>query len=82
MAKEITLRDMMQLSRLGLPVYILEGDTKERLIIAGICSQIYHILDNSLLSCRVLAIDADHPSYKGLCIFLREELVECQNSKA
>ena len=36
--KKITLRDVLQLSRLRQHVYILKD---EQLIIAGICSQIY-----------------------------------------
>ena len=65
--KKITLRDVLQLSRLGQHVYILKD---EQLIIAGICSQIYLILDESLLNSRVLTIDTEYYTSKGLVLYL------------
>ena len=65
--KKITLRDVLQLSRLGQHVYILKD---EQLIIAGICSQIYRILDESLLNSRVLTIDTEYYTSKGLVVYL------------
>lgn len=64
---KITLRDALQLSRLGQHVYILKD---EQLIIAGICSQIYRILDESLLNSRVLTIDTECYTSKGLVLYL------------
>ena len=63
----ITLRDVLQLIRLGQNVYILKD---EQLIIAGICSQIYRILDESLLNSRVLTIDTEYYTSKGLVLYL------------
>lgn len=65
--KKITLRDVLQLSRLGQHVYILKD---EQLIIAGICSQIYRILDEPLLNSRVLTIDTEYYTSKGLVLYL------------
>ena len=65
--KKITLRDVLQASRSGQHVYILKD---EQLIIAGICSQIYCILDESLLNSRVLTIDTEYYTYKGLVLYL------------
>ena len=65
--KKITLRDVLQLSRLGQHVYILKD---EQLIISGICSQIYRILDESLLNSRVLTIDTEYYTSKGLVLYL------------
>ena len=65
--KKITLRDVLQLIRLGQHVYILKD---EQLIIAGICSQIYRILDESLLNSRVLTIDTEYYTSKGLVLYL------------
>jgi hypothetical protein len=65
--KKITLRDVLQLSRLRQHVYILKD---EQLIIAGICSQIYRILDESLLNSRVLTIDTEYYTSKGLVLYL------------
>lgn len=67
--KKITLRDVLQASRLGLHVYILKD---ERLIIAGICSQIYHILDESLLNSEVLTIDTEYYNSNGLVLYLNK----------
>lgn len=64
---KITLRDVLQLSRLGQHVYILKY---KQLIIAGICSQIYRILDESLLNSRVLTIDTEYCTSKGLVLYL------------
>lgn len=64
---KITLRDVLQLSRLGQHVYILKD---EQLIIAGICSHIYRILDESLLNSRVLTIETEYYTYKGLVLYL------------
>ena len=71
--KKITLRDVLQASRLGQHVYILKD---EQLIIAGICSQIYRILDESLLNSRVLTIDTEYYTSKGLVLYLdkKEEM--------
>lgn len=67
--KKITLRDVMQASRLGQHVYILKD---ERLIIAGICGQIYHILDESLLNSEVLTIDTEYYNSNGLVLYLNK----------
>lgn len=68
--KKITLRDVLQLSRLRQHVYILKD---EQLIIAGICSQIYRILDESLLNSRVITIDTEYYTSKGLVLYLDEK---------
>lgn len=67
---KITLRDVLQASRLGQHVYILKDG---QLIIAGICSQIYCILDESLLNSRVITIDTEYYTSKGLVLYLDEK---------
>lgn len=66
----MTLKNIMHLCKNGQPIYILRGN---RVLCAGLLNNVYRYLDgNEMLNITVIAIDAYHPCYKGLCIYLEE----------